>query len=80
MQLEPFIYELLSDDHKEDVDFGDALQQLKDKTTIDMEGNEYHFQDGILQKLGKLCITLGKENSLDEEVRYFLNCLTIQCW
>ena len=48
MQLEPFIYELLSDDHKEGVDFGDALQQLKDKTTIDMEGNEYHFQDGLL--------------------------------
>lgn len=57
IQLAPFTHEVSGDKYVNDVDFGDAYQQLKNKTIVALEENEYHLQDGLLYKLGKLRIT-----------------------
>ena len=44
-QLEPFTCEVLSEEYEEDVDFGDAFQQLREKG-FDLKENEYHLQQG----------------------------------
>jgi hypothetical protein len=67
MQLEPFTHEILSEYYEGDEDFRKVYKQLKERIVVFMEGNEYHIQDGLLYKLGKLCIPRDKRVQLMRE-------------
>jgi hypothetical protein len=68
MHLEPFTHELLSEDYEGDEHFRGFYNQLKlERVVTVMEGNEYHLQDGFLNKLEKLCIPREKKVQLMRE-------------
>ena len=67
MQLEPFTHEILSEDYEGDEDFKEVYKQLKERIVVVMEGNEYHIQDELLYKLGKLCIPRDRRVQLMRE-------------
>jgi hypothetical protein len=67
MQLEPFTHEILSEDYEGDEDFKEVYKKLKERIVVVMEGNEYHIQDGLLYKLGKLCIPWDRRVQLMRE-------------
>jgi hypothetical protein len=56
MKLEPFTHEVLSKEYEGDEYFIGVYKQLKERSVISMEGNEYHLQDALLYNLEKLCI------------------------
>jgi hypothetical protein len=61
----------LSEYYKEDVDFEDAIQQIKEKIVVDPKGNVYHLKYGLLYKLGKLCRPHGIRIQLIREDHTF---------
>jgi len=69
MQLYPFTHELLSEDYEGDEYFKEVYKKLMEMIVAFMEGNEYHIQDGLLYKLGILCIPCDKRVQLMGEAQ-----------
>lgn len=57
MKLEPFTHEVYEEEYVSDANAGGIYQQLKKETTAELREKEYHLQDGLLYKLGKLYIS-----------------------
>ena len=67
MQLVCVTYEFLGELDENDTEFRGVYQQLERKPITDLGEIEYYFQDGILYKLGKLCIQLERRIKLVRE-------------
>ena len=66
MHMEPFTHDAYRESYTEDDDFKEVFQQLQGQIHIEEVDNkdDYHFQNGLLYKLDKLCVPKGKRLQL----------------
>jgi hypothetical protein len=70
MHMEPFTHDAYKEAYTEDEDFKEVFQQLQGQIHIEEGDNkdDYHFQNGLLYKLDKLCVPKGEHCSLSERL------------
>jgi hypothetical protein len=69
MHMDPFTHDAYKEAYTEDEDFKEVFQQLQGQIHIE-EGDgkdDYHFQNGLLYKLDKLCVPKGERLQLIRE-------------
>jgi hypothetical protein len=69
MHLEPFTHDAYIETYLEDEDYEEVSQQLQGQIHIEEGDNkdDYHFHNGLLYKLDKLCVPKGERLQLIRE-------------